>query len=39
MTILRIRDGLIVEGWNTYDFLSMYQQLGWVRNPPCRPHE
>jgi predicted ester cyclase len=34
MTILRVRDGLIVEGWNSFDFLSMYQQLGWVPNPP-----
>ena len=34
ITILRVRNGLIVEGWNAYDFLSMYQQLGWVRNPP-----
>lgn len=34
MTIVRVRDGQIVEGWNTFDFLTMYQQLGWVRNPP-----
>jgi predicted ester cyclase len=24
----RIQDGKIAEGWNNYDFLSMYQQLG-----------
>jgi hypothetical protein len=24
----------IAEGWNCFDFLSMYQQLGWVKNPP-----
>ena len=29
-----VRDGKIVEGWNCFDFLSMYQQIGWVKNPP-----
>lgn len=28
MCIVRIRDGQIVEAWNNFDFLSMYQQLG-----------
>ena len=32
-TICRVRDGRIVEGWNTFDFLTMYQQLGWVPSP------
>lgn len=32
-TFLRVTDGQIVEGWNTYDFLTMYQQIGWVSNP------
>ena len=26
--ILRIRDGKIVEAWNNFDFMSMFQQLG-----------
>jgi predicted ester cyclase len=29
----RVVDGQIVEGWNTFDFLAFYQQLGWVQNP------
>ena len=33
MTIIRVRDGRIVEGWNAFDFLGMYQQMGWVGNP------
>jgi steroid delta-isomerase-like uncharacterized protein len=28
VTIGRIREGQFVEGWNFYDFLSMYQQIG-----------
>lgn len=34
MVIARIRDGRLVEGWNSFDFLTMYQQIGWVKNPP-----
>ena len=34
VTIARVRDGRIVEGWNCFDFLRMYQQLGWVKDPP-----
>lgn len=33
ITITRVRDGQIVEGWNIFDFLAMYQQIGWVPNP------
>jgi predicted ester cyclase len=33
MTIVRVRDGQIVEGWNCFDFLRMYQQMGLVKDP------
>ena len=33
ITIARVADGKLVEGWNVFDFLSLYQQLGWVKNP------
>ena len=33
MTMARIKDGKLVEGWNAFDFLTMYQQIGWVPNP------
>lgn len=32
-TIGVVKDGRIIEGWNTFDFLTMYQQLGWVKSP------
>ncbi len=32
-TFIRVMDGRIIEGWNTFDFLTMYQQMGWVTNP------
>ncbi|MCM3900609.1 MAG: ester cyclase [Pyrinomonadaceae bacterium] len=28
ITIVRIRDGKIVEAWNNFDFMSMFRQLG-----------
>lgn len=33
MTLARVRDGQLVEGWNVVDFLTMYQQMGWATNP------
>jgi predicted ester cyclase len=33
MVIGRVQNGQIVEGWNCFDFLTMYQQLGWVKSP------
>ena len=28
MCMVRVRDGKIAEGWNSWDFLTLYQQLG-----------
>ena len=28
MAMVRIKDGLIVEAWNNFDFMKMYRQLG-----------
>ena len=28
ITIVRVRDGQIVEAWNNFDFMGMHQQLG-----------
>ena len=30
MTMLRLADGKLVEGWNSYDFFGLFQQLGMV---------
>jgi hypothetical protein len=28
MGIARVQNGKIVEGWNCFDFMSLYQQVG-----------
>ena len=33
MTMARVVDGRIQEGWNSYDFQTFYQQLGM--QPPA----
>ena len=33
MVMTQIRNGQIVQGWNCIDFLTLYQQIGWVTNP------
>jgi predicted SnoaL-like aldol condensation-catalyzing enzyme len=33
MSLVRVKDGKLVEGWNSFDFLTMYQQIGWVGAP------
>ena len=30
MTIVRIKDGKIVEGWNNFDFMKMNKQIGAI---------
>ncbi|HYH84028.1 MAG TPA: ester cyclase [Pyrinomonadaceae bacterium] len=40
MTITRIRDGKIVEAWNNFDFMAMFQQLGALSlSAPEKPDE
>jgi predicted ester cyclase len=34
IAMMRVEDGQIVEGWNCFDMLSLYQQIGWVATPP-----
>ena len=31
----RVRDGQMVEGWNTFDFLTCYQQIGLLPQLPA----
>lgn len=34
MTFIRVKNNKIVESWNNFDFLSMYQQLGFKLAAP-----
>ena len=31
MTFARVRDGKIIEAWNNFDFMAMFQQLGTLK--------
>jgi steroid delta-isomerase-like uncharacterized protein len=33
MTIVRVRNGQIIEGWNNWDLMSLMQKLGAASNP------
>ena len=35
MTMLRVRDGKILEAWNNFDFLSFYQQIDMLPQLPA----
>ena len=37
MSFVRIRDGKIVEAWNNFDFMSMFQQLNVLRLDAAAP--
>lgn len=37
MSIGRVRDGRIVEGWNNVDFLGLFSQLGLIARPAVDP--
>jgi steroid delta-isomerase-like uncharacterized protein len=39
ITIVRIRHGKIVEAWNNFDFMTMFQQLGALQAPAREAHE
>ena len=33
MTMGRVRNGQLVEGWNSYDFMTCFQQMGVLPQP------
>jgi predicted ester cyclase len=33
MTIVRVKDGKIVEAWSNFDFMAMFQQMGALTPP------
>jgi len=37
MCMMRVKDGKIAESWNSFDFLTMFQQLGAVGFPGKEP--
>jgi hypothetical protein len=39
MTIVRIQHGKIVEAWNNFDFMTMFQQLGALQTVAPEPPE
>jgi steroid delta-isomerase-like uncharacterized protein len=39
IAIVRIRDGKIVEAWNNFDFMQMFQQVGALRPDAPPPAE
>lgn len=34
LSVIKFKDGKLTEGWNNFDFLKMYQQLGHVLQSP-----
>ncbi|MCU7550914.1 ester cyclase [Chitinophagaceae bacterium LB-8] len=34
ISMVRVKDGKIIEAWNHFDFLDLYQQLGHTLLPP-----
>lgn len=30
MTIVRVKDGKLIEGWNNFDFMALYRQIGKI---------
>jgi len=35
MGMARVRNGQIVEAWNAFDFMTLYQQVGLMAKPPA----
>jgi predicted ester cyclase len=35
MGMARVVDGRIVEAWNAFDFMTLYQQVGLMQQPPA----